>query len=119
VFADVKAGDWFYPYVNAAAKYGIVNGVGEGVFGTGQNVTRQDIAVMLYNIASKKGITAETDENKFSDAESISDYAVDAVKMLNALKVINGYEDLSFKPLNFVTRAEAAKLIREFIYINR
>jgi hypothetical protein len=39
--------------------------------------------------------------------------------MLNALKVINGYEDLSFKPLNFVTRAEAAKLIREFIYINR
>lgn len=118
VFADVKAGDWFYPYVNAAAKCGIVNGIGEGVFGTGQNVTRQDIAVMLYNIAKAKGVTTEATEITFADADVISDYAKDAVLMLSELKVINGYEDLSFRPQNFVTRAEAAKLIREFIYIN-
>lgn len=119
LFKDVKADDWFFEYVNAAAEYGIVNGVGDGVFGTGQNVTRQDIAVMLYNIAAKKGITTEVTEVTFADTESISDYAVDAVKMLTELKIINGYEDLSFRPLNFVTRAEAAKLIREFIYINK
>ena len=118
LFKDVNADDWFYKYVNAAAKYGIVNGVGDGVFGTGQNVTRQDIAVMLYNIAKTKGITIETAELTFADADAISDYAKDAVLMLSQLKVINGYEDLSFRPSNFVTRAEAAKLIREFIYIN-
>jgi len=118
VFADVKAGDWFYPYVNAAAKEGIVNGIGDGIFGTGQNVTRQDIAVMLYNIAKAKGVTTEATELTFTDADDIADYAKDAVLMLHQLKVINGYEDLSFRPRNFVTRAEAAKLICEFINTN-
>jgi len=120
VFADVKSGDWFCAYVNAAAKAGIVNGIGEGLFGAGQNVTRQDIAVMLYNIAVKNGTeAAEETEEVFVDAESISDYAKTAVRTLNGLNVINGYDDGSFKPQNFVTRAEAAKLIREFLYINK
>ena len=119
VFADVRSGDWFCPYVNVAAKHGIVNGIGEGIFGTGRNVTRQDVAVMLYNIAKSKDITTEVTELTFGDADDISDYAKDAVLMLSGLKVINGYEDSTFRPRNFVTRAEASKLIREFIYINR
>lgn len=121
VFTDVKKNDWFFSYVNAAAKAGIVNGVGDGVFGTGRNVTRQDIAVMLYNIAIKNGETEAQDEIKldFTDAEEISDYAKNAVALLSKLKVINGYDDKSFRPQNNVTRAEAAKLIREFIYINK
>lgn len=121
IFTDVGKNDWFCKYVNAAAKYGIVKGIGDGVFGTGKNVTRQEIAVMLYNIAIKNGVAMpeKTDETEFTDADMISAYAADAIKMLSNLKIINGYDDGSFKPTRNVSRAEAAKLIREFIYINQ
>ena len=118
-FLDVKPDDWFFGYVNTAAKNGIVNGTGDGIFGVGQNVTRQDTAVMLYNIALKneQKIQKSIKELEFIDADSISDYANDAVRVLVDLKIIKGYEDGTFKPRSNVTRAEAAKLIREFIYV--
>ena len=74
---------------------------------------------MLYNIALKneQKIQKSIKELEFIDADSISDYANDAVRALVDLKIIKGYEDGTFKPRSNVTRAEAAKLIREFIYV--
>lgn len=105
-FADVNENDWFYSYVGAAHKNGLISGNGEG-FSPYDLITRQDAAVILYHaMGIKEGKTAE-----FSDADSISSYAEDAVNALSSLGIINGYEDNSFRPLNPITRGETAKIL--------
>lgn len=45
-FTDVDKDAWYYPYVASALKFNIVNGMGDGSFGTNLNIKRQDMAVM-------------------------------------------------------------------------
>ena len=81
------------------------------MFGSGENVTRQDMAVIIYNAMIKSGITLETQELEFSDKHLISDYAKNAVSALTKAGVINGLSDNTFNPAGEATRAEAAKMI--------
>lgn len=55
-FSDVEAGAWYAPYVGGAWRAGLVNGVADGVFGVGQNITRQDMAVMTWRAAEAAGL---------------------------------------------------------------
>ena len=113
-FADVKYGEWYYEKIQKAYGAGIVNGISDDMFGIGQNITRQDMAVMLYRIGKYVGgyfdDTIETAE-KFSDDSEISDYAAEAVYALKAREIVNGVDEYNFAPLNTATRAEAAKMI--------
>ena len=52
-FTDVPSDAWFYNSVQTAAAKGIINGRENGSFGAGENITRQDMAVIVYNMASK------------------------------------------------------------------
>lgn len=108
MFDDVTQYDWYGEYVFAAYRNNIVNGVSERTFGVGMNVTRQDIAAMIYRV--KKGEGADGDLT-FADASDISDYAKDAVSYMKSSKIINGYEDNTFRPNNFITRAEIAQIM--------
>lgn len=106
-FSDVSEKDWFYPYVAAAENNGIVTGA-NSCFYPMQNITREDICVILYRIIK----AAPTNEKcNFSDAESISDYAYDAVLKLSELSVITGNENREFNPKSYATRAETVKMI--------
>jgi hypothetical protein len=110
IFADVDAREWYCVYVLSAYKNGIVKGKGENVFGIGDDITRQDAAVMLSRaLGAENGVKSA--ENLFSDDEGISDYAKAAVYRLCEKGVINGIGENMFAPLNKLTRAEAAKLI--------
>ena len=113
-FADVKYGEWYYEKIQKAYGAGIVNGISDDMFGIGQNITRQDMCVMLYRIGKYVGgyfdDTTETAE-KFSDDSEISDYASEAVYALKAREIVNGVDGYNFAPLNTATRAEAAKMI--------
>lgn len=111
-FADVNADDWFMPYVAAALENGIVKGISDDMFGTGRNITRQDLAVMAYNAAIKNEVKFNgEDEQKFSDDDKISDYAKTAVYALKSQDVINGIDGKNFAPRDTATRAEAAKIL--------
>ena len=68
---------------------------------------------MIYNtLVFCSAVNNETDTAEvFSDAESISGYAREAVNKLSGMKLINGRENNSFAPLENATRAEAAELI--------
>ncbi len=115
-FGDVKIDDWYATYVITALENGLINGVAADRFGAGQEITRQDIAVILYKALAEK--TGEVEgAPEFADSDSISDYAVTAVKALADLKIINGYEDKTFRANEKATRAEAAKMICEFLKI--
>ena len=118
-FTDVNADDWFMPYVAAAFENGIVNGVSDDMFGTGQNITRQDLAVMAYNAALKNGVELNTEGvQKFSDDDKISDYAKTAVYALKSQNIVNGIDGKNFAPQDTATRAEAAKILYALISLS-
>lgn len=110
-FSDVSENDWSYKYIASAYGLGIVNGYTDGRFGTGENITREDMAVMAYNILLKQGIELSSSSQMFTDSNDISDYALEAVNKLCASGVINGVGDNRFAPSEFTTRAQAAKVI--------
>ena len=118
-FTDVNQGDWFYGYVSAAQKLEITNGYSDGRFGVGEDILRQDMAVLIYRaLAMKNKTLTETAEKKiFRDNDSISEYALEAVGALQTSGIINGNTLGNFEPMKNATRAEAAKMISELYNI--
>lgn len=112
-FADVPESHWAYSCVTTAAELGIVKGVGDGVFGAGRNISRQDAAVMLYRASEYAGFAISSDDGhiSFADNGSIAGYAAESVGKLSSAGIINGFSDGSFAPEKSLTRAEAAKII--------
>lgn len=111
-FADVAAGEWFAPYIAGGLKNGFIAGRDDSRFGVGENVTREDFAVMLYRII---GRDAEGSEIGFADAEQLAPYARAAVSYMSTHGLINGYDDGTFKPQGSITRAEAAMIIYRYL----
>lgn len=109
-FNDVENGAWYEKYVNIAVSNGIVSGMGNDMFGTGLDITRQDLCVMAVR-ASGKESEEITENSDFSDFSGISDYAKPAVSYLVKQGVINGFDDNTFRPFEKCTRAQAAKII--------
>ncbi len=117
-FTDVSTSDWFYNYVAIAETEGITSGIGDGKFGTGLSLTREEMAAFVARSLNKYKFfsypdSSETDLalEKFSDQATISTYARASVAMCTNLEVIKGYNDgdtFSFKPKNNITRAEIA-----------
>ncbi len=110
-FGDVADSDWFCKYVNIAYEKGLVNGIGGGLFGVGQELTRQDMVVMLYNALTASGAQLATGEATFADDHKIADYAKTAVNALYTMGVVNGVSDTEFDPLGIASRAQAAKVV--------
>ncbi len=108
-FDDVSKDAWYYSYVASAFENGVANGVSEKLFGTGQLLTRQDMAVLCARVKSDIGKTR--DDVDFADGGEIADYAKDAVSKLYMAGVINGMGDNKFVPLGQATRAQCAQMI--------
>ena len=111
IFEDVGENVWYAGYVLKAYQLGIINGIESARFGSGTNITRQDMAAIIYNAMTARGISLETQELVFSDSNSISDYAKNAVAALTKVGIISGVGDNTFIPTGDATRAEAAKMI--------
>ena len=113
-FSDVSEEAWYYKNIAVGASNGIINGMDDNSFGVGKNITRQDIAVILYRIADDK-LEKPENYNLFSDDEDIADYAKEAVYALRAAGVINGVSDSEFAPAKNATRAETAVMVYRFL----
>ena len=117
-FADV-ADDWYTEYVLKAKTLGIVNGVTDTKFGIGENITRQDMAVMITRTIEKMGISIEsTDVDAFADGHTVSDYATEAVEYMKSIGLIEGYNN-EYRPHDNLTRAEATKVIAELMNLTK
>ena len=112
-FSDVVAGSWYEPAVAWAARFGIVNGTGNGKFSPDTNVSRQDMAVMfvryftLFGVSPGDEIITETEPKDFSAA---GDYAKESILILWQRGLVGGNEKGSFEPRKDMTRAECATL---------
>ena len=113
-FTDASSGNWYDSYIASAKDSGLINGLGDGTFGVGQNITRQDLAVILYKAALKQG-RVFTSKKTFGDDYQIADYAKEAVSYLAGEGIISGMGDNIFAPTANATRAQAAKLIYSLI----
>lgn len=109
--SDVSANHWATSYIATAQNLGIVNGNADGSFGLGTNITRQDMAVMIFRTFEALGIDLTAGNAQFADATEIANYAQKAVSALEKQGIINGMGDNTFAPVANATRAQAAKVI--------
>ncbi|MBO4391784.1 MAG: S-layer homology domain-containing protein, partial [Clostridia bacterium] len=87
-------------------------GVDEKHFGIGENILRQDMAVMIYRmVKDKTPLKNEKSESEFADFDEIADYAKEAVSFLESAGLVSGTEDGKFNPESVLSRAEAAVAI--------
>ena len=111
-FADVPSKAWYAPYIAAMTNADIVAGISEDSFGVGENITRQDMAVLVSRAMDYMGTPkSEVTEKTFADDSKISDYAKTAVYELNASGVIKGIDGEHFAPRELATRAQASVMI--------
>ena len=113
-FADVKADTWYTNAIIWAAENGIVNGIDDTTFAPDQSITREQIATILYRYTKAEAV--EEDHLKdFSDADQVSDYAVDAINWAVANGLITGMGDGTVAPRATATRAQIAMILMRFL----
>jgi len=112
-FSDVPDGEWYTNAVNWAASNSIVAGMGDGTFAPNADVTREQLATILYGYAKYKNADTALsgDVAKFADQGQISDWAVDGLKWAVGHGVIAGKDNNQLDPLGTATRAEMAQMI--------
>ncbi|MDF2988696.1 MAG: metallophosphoesterase [Eubacterium sp.] len=112
-FNDVNRQKWYYGSIATAQKLGIVQGRSNGSFGVNDEISRQDMAVMVYKVAKLLNINMSESigGQKFGDAAEISSYAADAINTMYNNKIINGTGNGAFSPKSSTTRAQAAAVI--------
>lgn len=116
-FSDVAEGLWYSDAVLWAARNGIVTGYTNGEFGVNDNITREQMAAILYRYAQYKGydVTDRDDLSGYADAPAISAYAVEALSWANAEGLVNGRTADTLAPAGTATRAEVAAIFHRFV----
>lgn len=115
-FTDVAEGKWYCNEVNWAAANGIVNGIGDNLFGPDNKITREQLALIMFRYAVGKEYSEpeEADLSSFTDASQIHAWAREAVEWAVSVKLISGKGDGILDPLGNATRAEVAAIIQRF-----
>ena len=116
-FTDVEDGEWYTDAVIWANANSIVTGYGEGLFGTNDPITREQLAVILYNYAKHKGydVTKTASLESYTDASDISGWAADAMKWANVEGIIIGRTASTLDSGGNATRAEVAAIMQRFV----
>ena len=116
-FPDVVEGVQDVEAIYWAASHGLVVGYDNGNFGPRDNVTREQMAVMLYRYAQFQNmdVTVEGDVLKdFTDSESIGDWSREALAWAVSRRLFGGRDDGRMAPGDNATRAEVAAVVMRF-----
>lgn len=121
-FVDVNANQYYYFAIMWGAENNIVNGVGENRFDPDAEVTREQLATILYRYAKFAKISTSVStsaqksfKKKFADYNEISDYAIDSLQWTFKKEIISGRTETAVCPKESVTRAEAATMFKRFL----
>lgn len=118
-FTDVKRASgtaWYYDAVTWAQQNGIVEGYGNGKFGPNDSATREQLSAIFYRYANYKvyDVSAKGKLDCFTDKDSISEWAQEAVKWAVGNGIISGRGSKLFAPQGTATRAELAAMLHRF-----
>lgn len=114
-FNDVASGMWYTNAIAWAAAQGVVSGYGNGMFGPNDNITREQLAVMLYRYAGSPAADGSLDS--FADAGKVSGYAQNALVWATTNGVMSGKGAGNLDPAGLATRAEVAQML--YNYLNK
>lgn len=108
-FQDVKAGRWSEEPIATLSKANIVQGYEDGTFRPGNNITRAELATIASRFDKLSPIT----NSKFSDIEN--HWAKEFINSASEKGWVNGYEDGTFRPNKYMTRAEFVSLVNNVL----
>ena len=116
-FTDAANGMWYTDAIIWASDSGIIAGYGSGLFGPNDNITREQVVVILNNYAKwlDLDVSATTDLARYTDSSEISSWARSAMQWANATELMLGRSATTLVPQGETTRAEIATLLMKFI----
>jgi len=106
-FTDVGESDWSYDAVNYVNGFGLMQGVGNGLFAPGESVTRGMLVTILYRSEGEPDVSGG---RSFTDVQA-GRYYTDAVEWAAANGIVTGYGDGAFGPDDPVTREQFATIL--------
>ena len=115
-FSDVAADSYYANAVGWGFKNGIVKGYDKSLYGPEDNITREQLASILYRYAEFKNydLNKTTALEKFADGKATSDYAKNAISWAVGNGLLAGKGDSVLDPTGEATRAEAAAILMRF-----
>ena len=115
-FEDVTPGAWYADAVYWARANGIVNGYSDAAFGPNDEITREQMAAILYNYSKFAGedVSARADLSAYDDASEIAGWAKEALSWANAEGLITGMTGTTLNPKGTATRAQVATILMRF-----
>lgn len=112
-FSDLSQASWAKATIEEWTQKGLVSGYPDGTFRPSNHITRAEFATLV-----QKAFDLQSEaKSEFSDVAS-SDWYYDAVATLASLGVVGGYEDGTFRPAGYITRAEAAAIMTNLKKLN-
>ena len=116
-FKDVKSTDYYGNAIYWAKQNNIVSGYNSTTFAPNDNITREQMAAILYRYAAYKGYSVDktSDLSNFNDTSNISNYALTPIKWAVSSGLISGMGDGTISPLGNASRAQIATILMRFI----
>jgi len=119
-FTDVAPASWYRDVINSAYSAGIIQGLTETKFAPEQNITREEMAVMIVRAKTYASGSSTDGNNKvaevtFADSADISKWAREGVQTAARSGIIKGKAGLKFDPQGKASRAEAATVIKRLL----
>ena len=111
-FTDVDGGAWYAEAVRWASSEGIVEGVSDTSFAPNAEITREQLAAILWRYAGEPATAANL--AGYADGASVSAYAVDAMRWCVEHGIITGTTAATLEPQGTATRAQAAAMLMRF-----
>lgn len=109
-FKDVKENDWFYEAVSYAVENGLMSGMSEDIFAPNTPLTREMLAVVLYNV---EGQPESAGVNPFTDVKADIWYT-DAILWANENGIVAGYDNGAYGVGDFITREQFAAILYRY-----
>ncbi|CDC29713.1 putative uncharacterized protein [Firmicutes bacterium CAG:466] len=109
-FKDVKENDWFYEAVSYAVENGLMSGMSEDIFAPNTPLTREMLAVVLYNV---EGQPEGTEANTFTDVKGDMWYT-EAILWANANGIVAGYDNGAYGVGDLITREQFATILYRY-----
>ena len=115
-FTDVSSSQYYYDAISWAYDAGVVDGFDAHTFKPDQNVTREQLAAILYRYAKYMNLSTSGSAYlaKYKDADKIANWAYDAMAWANYRGLINGTSATRIDPKGYATRAQIAAILHRF-----
>ncbi len=117
-FSDVESDDYYAQATLWAAENSIVSGNSDGTFRPKNQITREQLAAILYRYAQYKGLDTEVSPevlDQFEDKDTVSSYALAPMAWAVENGLINGVKATVLQPKGNATRAQVATIVYRFV----